>query len=646
MFLRPKASSHPLQTALLVVLAVLISLTAQGASFDDPESDRTRILEHRHQEAATKNGLVKGLMAAEAAKTPNQALYDVHHYDLDLDLNPLTHILTGTVTVTAEVTGASFAVMDLNLAAGMTVTATTAAGISVSSSRSGGVLTVNLDRTYTTGETVIVAVTYSGNPAGGAFGWSSHGGAGHDLDPERALRRPRLVALQGPQHRQGRLGGHPRDRARQPDRGQPTACSCRTWTTAPRAPSTGKRTTPSPPTWCPWPSTPTPPTATGTRPWPAATPWRCSSSSSPTTTGVVESNYALTVPMIGTFAEAFGEYPFVDEKYGHAEFTWGGGMEHQTITSMGGWSEDLISHELAHQWWGDMVTCADFGHIWLNEGFATWSEAYWEEQDYGFGTYQQYMDVAAYYGAGTIFVEDPLNDNIFDGNLSYNKGSWVVHMLRGVAGRRRTSSPAWPSTATNHALRQRHHRGAAGRHGGGQRPRPDAFFQQWIYGEYFPVYRYGWEPGPGADEITVTIDRSRPTRACSPCRSSCASTPHREHRFHGARTASWSRSTCCPWPARRKTCILDPDRWILRQVRDRGHQSDLRPGHPAGQRRGLGHLRRRDHQRLRRQRLLGRQPDHASGTASPTRPAAIPRTCRVRSATARCRPRSSAATRR
>ena len=155
----------------------------------------------------------------------------------------------------------------------------------------------------------------------------------------------------------------------------------------------------------------------------------------------VQATYALTVPMIDAFAQGYGEYPFVQEKYGHAEFTWGGGMEHQTISSMGGWSEDLISHELAHQWWGDMITCADFGHIWLNEGFATWSEAYWKELSDGVETYRLYMDYASYWGGGTIFVEDPLNDNIFDGNLSYNKGSWVVHMLRGVLGDE-ISSPA------------------------------------------------------------------------------------------------------------------------------------------------------------------------------------------------------------
>ncbi|MBU1881758.1 hypothetical protein KKA08_06955, partial [bacterium] len=81
--------------------------------------------------------------------------------------------------------------------------------------------------------------------------------------------------------------------------------------------------------------------------------------------------------MIGYYSDAFGEYPFMDEKYGMVAFMFGGAMEHQTLTSMGaywinGWGPDynnwIYAHELAHQWWGDLVTCGTWMDIWLNEG--------------------------------------------------------------------------------------------------------------------------------------------------------------------------------------------------------------------------------------------------------------------------------------
>ena len=72
------------------------------------------------------------------------------------------------------------------------------------------------------------------------------------------------------------------------------------------------------------------------------------------------------VPMLTAFSGAYGQYPFVNEKYGIAQFTWGGGMEHQTISSQNSVSESLTAHELAHQWWGDMTTCQTWSDIWLN----------------------------------------------------------------------------------------------------------------------------------------------------------------------------------------------------------------------------------------------------------------------------------------
>jgi aminopeptidase N len=210
-------------------------------------------------------------------------------------------------------------------------------------------------------------------------------------------------------------------------------------------------------------------------------------------------NFALTKNMMTAFAGYFGEYPFVKEKYGHAMFGWGGGMEHQTCSSMGGWSEGLIAHELAHQWFGDLITCYDFRHIWLNEGFATYSEALWQEYAYGKEAYHAEMDYSDdYRDGGSIYVTNPTNTSvIFHGGLSYNKASFVLHMLRHVVGddtffeilKAYNSDERYAFNVATTENFQKVCEDVSGME-------LDYFFRQWIYGEYFPDYLYGWKVEP------------------------------------------------------------------------------------------------------------------------------------------------------
>lgn len=205
-------------------------------------------------------------------------------------------------------------------------------------------------------------------------------------------------------------------------------------------------------------------------------------------------NYSLTKDMLSFFSELFGEYPFISEKYGHADFTWGGGMEHQTLSSMGSFSQNLMVHELGHSWWGNLITCKTFNDIWLNEGFARYCQALWAEHMYGREAYFDFMNNHAYYGAGTIYVENPSsNSQIFSAGLSYNKASWVLHMLRHKVGETMFFD-ILKSYASNDSLSYN-----AASTSDFQKVCEDIsgldfeqFFQQWIYGEKYPKYELSW----------------------------------------------------------------------------------------------------------------------------------------------------------
>ncbi|HMI08508.1 MAG TPA: M1 family aminopeptidase [Flavobacterium sp.] len=148
-------------------------------------------------------------------------------------------------------------------------------------------------------------------------------------------------------------------------------------------------------------------------------------------------NLAMTPQLIAYYESIFTPYPFSNEKYGHCQFGWGGGMEHQTVSFMVGFERGLVAHELAHQWFGDKVTCGSWSDIWLNEGFATYLAAMSTghfDGDWAFDL--EKMDLVNSITSspnGSVYIpeDEATNVNrIFDGRLTYNKGAMVLHMLR------------------------------------------------------------------------------------------------------------------------------------------------------------------------------------------------------------------------
>ena len=145
------------------------------------------------------------------------------------------------------------------------------------------------------------------------------------------------------------------------------------------------------------------------------------------------------VEIMEFYNETFKPYPYRTEKYGHAQFGWGGGMEHTTMSFMGSFGYDLMAHELAHMWFGDDITCGSWVDIWLNEGFATYLTAMNHEyqghtSDWEKWKTESIKDVTSLTG-GSVMVDDTTSvRRIFNYRLSYRKGGLLLHMLRWEMG--------------------------------------------------------------------------------------------------------------------------------------------------------------------------------------------------------------------
>jgi aminopeptidase N len=232
----------------------------------------------------------------------------------------------------------------------------------------------------------------------------------------------------------------------------------------------------------------------------------------PEDSSLFKSNTPLVLDALQYYSKVFGPYPFIKEKYGHVQFSWGGGQEHQTSTFIIRPDESLMAHELAHQWFGDKITCGSWQDIWLNEGFATHLASMYLENKYpltAISNRKSEINAITSIAAGSVFVDDTTNvRRIFDSRLTYTKGSHLLYMLRWILGdsifykgiRKYFNDPRISfGFATTKDL-QRNLEEVSG-------VKLDYFFNDWFYGQGYPSYHIQWSQ-IGNDYVKIEMDQT------------------------------------------------------------------------------------------------------------------------------------------
>ncbi len=210
-----------------------------------------------------------------------------------------------------------------------------------------------------------------------------------------------------------------------------------------------------------------------------------------------KANFDSIGQFVNYFSSLYGRYPFWKEKYGVCYTTLPGGMEHQTMTTIGVPETYIIAHELGHQWFGDNVTYQDWRDVWLSEGFATYTESLFFEHFWSAAAARTHrlglLALATSNPCGRVIVTDTTNaDSLFDQRTVYDKAQAVVRMLQYIA----------PSDSVFFSVLKNYQQTYAGGHASTANLKAlaeaaygialDTFFNQWLYGRGYPMYRMSW----------------------------------------------------------------------------------------------------------------------------------------------------------
>ncbi len=227
-------------------------------------------------------------------------------------------------------------------------------------------------------------------------------------------------------------------------------------------------------------------------------------------------NFSQMAPIFEMYCDKFGQYPWADEKFGHALCPVKGGMEHQTITSLGFLDTWLVAHELTHQWFGDHITCASWQDIWINEGFASYGEYLYAQNLVN----QQLADeviiqchkrakLEPFKSVYVPFADSWDENRIFSSNLSYKKGSAIIHMLRYLCNTDSLFFVALKQMQTQFADSVITGEDVKNIFETVNGKSFTDFFNQFYYGEGYPIYKLTWHQDStivGWNDLKIKIE--------------------------------------------------------------------------------------------------------------------------------------------
>jgi aminopeptidase N len=221
--------------------------------------------------------------------------------------------------------------------------------------------------------------------------------------------------------------------------------------------------------------------------------------------------------VLNFFCKVYGMYPFYKQKYGHCMAPFSGGMEHQTMTSLGFFDYYLDAHELGHQWWGDNVTCKSWGDIWINEGFAVYSEhltaQYLDPPNFASNLTSAHNNIMTQAGGSVYFTgSDTMNSaRIFSSRLTYDKGGAIIHTLRFLTN----NDSLWFQTLRGFQNQFKNSTASTvdfiNYYQSQTSISPTQFFNQWYYGEGYPTFDVKWNFVGNTAVIKSTQSTSMPS---------------------------------------------------------------------------------------------------------------------------------------